>query len=304
MTIATTDGAAAPLTFAIPFYSGINYLPRAIESLLAQSDGNWKAFVCDNASPEPGVEALVQRYGDSRLGYLRNKSNYGMARDFNRCLDLAETDLVTLLHADDELLPRYCGTMRAAAGRHPTAVAFFCRAQIIGSDNRPAFSIANLVKDVINPSSRREGVLAGEAGVRALLNGNFIMAPTLCFRKSVLGSRRFPEEFKFVLDLELTTSLLLEGESLVGLPEVAYRYRQHQENTTAELTRTQVRFREESAYFDRMRRKASDRGWEHCRRVAEKKRIIKLNLTVSVLESCLRLRLGDARRRLGLLREL
>jgi len=272
--------------------------------VLAQADGSWRAFVCDNASPEPGVEEVVRTVGQGRIGYVRNETNLGMAGNFNRCIDVAETELVSLLHSDDELVPSYVGTMRAAADRYPGAAAFFCRAEIIGPDGKQRFSLTDYVKDFISPSATDEFMIEGERGVRALLKGNFIMAPTLCFRKAVLGDRRFPEGFKFVLDQELTTSLLLAGDSLVGLPDVCYRYRRHEDNATEQFTRTQLRFREESEYFDRMRVTAQDRGWDECVRLARRKRIIKLNVGYRTLKSAALLQLDDARRGIKLLREL
>jgi glycosyltransferase involved in cell wall biosynthesis len=292
------------ITFAIPFYTGITYLARVLQSILAQEDPNWEAIVCDDG-PEQGVEAIVRTFGGGRVRYLRNPKNLGIAGNFNRCLDVAETDLVTVLHADDELLPTYCGTMRAAALRHPRAAALFCRAEIIDERGEHVFSLTDVVKDVlINPSPKQELILAGEPGIRALLKGNFIMAPTLCFRKDVIGARRFPEGFKFVMDWELTTSLLLDGEHLIGLPERCYRYRRHDEAATSKYTRTQLRFREESGYYDRMKLKAQERGWDECVRLATRKRIIKLNVTYRALKNVALLDLQEARRGFRLLRDL
>jgi glycosyltransferase involved in cell wall biosynthesis len=292
----------SPITFAIPFYSGAAYLARAIESVLAQRDGAWQAIVIDDGS-EPGIEQLVRGYGE-RIAYLRNPTNLGLGGNFNRCIDAATTDLVTVLHADDELMPSYCATLRAAASRHPGAVAVFCRVHIIGPDHRPRLSLADFVKDRVHPSPHREITLAGEPGVRALLRANFIPAPTLCFRKSVLGDRRFPAQYKFVLDWELTTRLLLDGESLIGIPERCYRYRRHDDAATSKYTRSQLRFREESDYYDRMRETARSRGWDRCVAVARQKRMVKLNVTYRALRSVVALQLADARRNLELLREL
>jgi glycosyltransferase involved in cell wall biosynthesis len=292
------------VTFAIPFYTGITYLARALRSIVAQDDASWQAVVCDDG-PEQGVEAIVRSFGDGRVRYLRNPKNIGMAGNFNRCIDVAETELVTVLHGDDELMPNYCGTMRAAAGRHPTAAALFCRAQIIDEQGTPRFSLTDVVKDVlINPAPDKELVLSGESGVRTLLKGNFIMAPTLCFRKSVLGARRFPEGFKFIMDLELTTRILLDGDTLVGIPDRCYRYRRHEENATSKYTRTQLRFREESEYYDRMKAVVAERGWDECVKLATSKRIIKLNVTYRALKNIALFDLGEARRGFRLLREL
>jgi len=295
---------ATELTFAIPFYAGRAYLARAIESVLAQRTANWRAFVCDNASPEPGIAELVRDAGRGRVAYVRNASNLGMIGNFNRCLDLAETELVTLLHSDDELAPDYSTSIASAADRHPSAVAVFCRAAIIDAHSQPRFSVADAVKDVINPASHRELVIAGRAGMRDLLRANFIPAPTLCFRKSVLGERRFPTGTKFVLDWELTTSLLLAGDSIVGIPARCYRYRRHDQNATQELTRAQIRHREEAAFYERMQAVVASRGWDDCAKIAAHKRILKLNVAYSVLKNVAALDLDQARRDLALLREL
>lgn len=293
---------AGPLTFAIPYYSGEEYLRRAIGSLHAQDDASWDAVVCDDSAA--GVEALVHEAGRGRVRYARNPKNLGLGGNFNRCLDVPDTDLVTILHADDELAPSYTRTMRAAADRSPRAAALFCRADIIGPESRPAFSLVDAVKGFINPAQHRETVLAGEPGIRALLRANFIMAPTLCFRTSVLGDRRFDASYRFVLDWDLTTRLLLDGDELVGLPDCCYRYRRHDANATEQLTRTHLRFREESAFYDRMQGIARARGWDACARLARDKRMVKLNLAYRTLKSAARMQLGDARRGLELLREL
>src|SRR4051812_27167102 len=102
------------ITFAVPYYRGLAYLRRAIESVFAQHSPDWKLIVVDDGSDEP-AEALVQQFPDPRVSYLRNTATLGMAGNWNRCLDLAQTNLVTVLHADDELLPNYVQLMAAAA---------------------------------------------------------------------------------------------------------------------------------------------------------------------------------------------
>src|SRR5262245_61189654 len=121
----------AAITFAIPFYTGGEYLRCAVESVLRQTRPDWELLVCDDAGPEPGTEALLRSFADARVRYVRNEANLGMIGNWNQCLDLARTDLVTLLHADDALLPGYADLMVKAAAGHPRAAAFFCAARII-----------------------------------------------------------------------------------------------------------------------------------------------------------------------------
>ncbi len=294
------------LSVGIPFYSGLDFLRRTLDSLLAQSDPRWRAFVSDD-SPDPltgqQVEQLVGSLRDARITYHRNPRSLGISGNWNRCLDLAETDLVTVLHADDELLPAYCGNMRAAAERHPSAVAFYCRAEIVGSDSQRVFDLPEMVKSFINPSTRKEVLLAGEPGFRALLWGNFIICPSICFRKRLLGARRFSSR-RFVLDWDMTTQLVLDGDTLVGLPDRGLRYRRHTDSATSQLTRNQQRFLEESDYYDRMLPIARARGWDRCVRLCEHRAILRLNIGLTALLSAARFQLADARQGFRLLRQL
>src|SRR5262249_34364804 len=151
-----------------------------------------------------------------------NDANLGMVGNWNRCLDLAETDLVTLLHADDELRPDYTDVMLQAAQAHPEAAAFFCQADIIDERGRCRFSFPDWFKRRLVPNRHGTVILRGEPALRALLRGNFIMCPTLCYRKCIVGNRRFIGAWRFAQDMYLTTQLLMEGETLIGLPQVAY----------------------------------------------------------------------------------
>lgn len=291
------------ITFAIPFYSGTDYLIRAIESIRAQQDCEWQALVCDDG-PDASIEAVVREAGRGRVRYVRNPKNLGMAQNWNRCLDVAETELVTLLHGDDELCPRYGARMVGAMGAFPRAAAAFCRYEAIGPASEPITSLTDRVKDYINPTGKTDTVLEGEPGMRALLRANFIAAPSLCYRKSVLGNRRFVADWKFVLDWELTTRILLDGDPLVGLPERLLRYRRHPEQATEQLTRDKRRFNEEIDFYEKMRAEVEARGWNRCAAVAKHKRLTKLHVAYRLMRSVARLELEDARFGLSLLREL
>lgn len=284
----------ACLTFAIPFYSNRLYLERAITSVSRQSNPNWRLIVCDDSGAESGVEELVAACRDERMTYHRNDRNLGMVGNWNRCLDLAPTDLVTLLHADDELLECYAEVMLAAADRYPEAAACFCRAVVINEEGRRRFSFPDFCKRFLVPGEERTRTYRGEPALRALLRGNFIMCPTLCYRKRILASRRFASAWRFVQDLELTTRLLLEGETLVGLPRVAYAYRRHGGSATTRYTDSLVRFAEEVRLYDRLGAEARARGWCRAGRLASQKAIIHLNLAYCALSDACRLRLRRA----------
>lgn len=288
--------SADPLTVAIPFYKGHAYLRLAIESVLRQTSSDWRLVVCDDG-PEAGTRELVASFRDPRIRYLRNERNLGMAGNWNRCLEVADTDLVNLLHNDDELLPNYVDEILRAGRAFPTAAAFFCRAKVIDADGRHTFSLVDYAKRFLQPKSAGPLVLQGKSAVEALMHGDFIMCPTVCYRRSRLPAERFRADWKMVLDLDFFTRILLGGGTIVGLPAVAYAYRRHADNATTAYTESLLRFEEESQLHDQVAQLARERGWPEVARVAAGKRVIKLHLLFRMAQDLGRLRLRAAARK-------
>jgi glycosyltransferase involved in cell wall biosynthesis len=268
---------SARLTFAIPFHRGLPWLRETIDSVRAQRVAAWRCVVLDDRGEPADVQAFVRDLGDERIDYHPNERTLGMVGNWNRGLDRAATDLVTLLHADDRLLPEYAERMLALADANPDAVAVCCDAEIIDAGGRPRFSLAEWVKRRLVPPGE-PWRLAGEAGLRALVLGDFVMCPTLVWRRSRLGARRFEPGWKQVQDLELLARLLLEGESIVGTRRRFYAYRRHPGSATATQTEDLSRFDEEIALLDRIAARARARGWASAARAADRKTIVRLHL--------------------------
>lgn len=268
---------SAELTLAVPFHRGLGYLREAIESALAQRDARWRLVVLDDRGEPAGVRELVLGFGDPRIEYRAHDRHLGMVANWNSGLDAAATDLVALLHADDRLLPDYVGIALALASAHPRAAALFCGAVVIDAAGRPRFSLADAVKGWLAPRGEPL-VLHGERALAALARGDFIMCPTLCFRRSLLGARRFDPRWRQVQDLDLLARLLLDGETLVGTRRAGYAYRRHAQSATARQSESLLRFEEEFELLERIAEAAARRGWSAAARVARRKAIVRLHL--------------------------
>jgi glycosyltransferase involved in cell wall biosynthesis len=294
----------ARLTLAIPFHHGLAYLREAIESALAQTRSDWTLVVLDDrGEPAEAVQALVAGFGDRRLACRSNDATLGMVGNWNHALDVVETDLVTLLHADDRLLPDYAETVLGLASARPDAVALACAAEIIDARGRPRFSFADAYKRLLVPRGE-PWRLAGEAGLHALLRGDFVMCPTLCWRRSVLGRRRFEAGWRQVQDLELLTRLLLEGETVIGTRRRSYAYRRHVASATEIQSENLLRFEEEALLYGRLAEAASARGWLRAARTARGKGILRLHLGFRAVADLAALRPGAAARKLRFLARL
>jgi hypothetical protein len=105
--------------------------------------------------------------------------------------------------------------------------------------------------------------------------------------------------------MDLVTRVLLSGQAIVGTPRRRlYRYRRHEQNATAQLTRELTRFREEAAFYDGIAERSRALGLKRSAKIAAAKRIIRMNLLYCLLRDAARLRFADARAKTKLLSSL
>src|SRR5918992_2944575 len=66
------------VSLGMPVFNAEQHIEEAIESLLAQSFGDFEIVISDNASSD-GTEEICRTYvtKDDRIRYFRNRANYG-----------------------------------------------------------------------------------------------------------------------------------------------------------------------------------------------------------------------------------
>lgn len=106
------------VTVAIPTYNRSELLAGAIESVLAQTYGDFRLLVADNASTD-GTHELVGRYDDPRIEYLRRPENLGLLGNFDDCLRRFETEYSLILCDDDLLRPSFLEEAVPMLDTHP-----------------------------------------------------------------------------------------------------------------------------------------------------------------------------------------
>ena len=283
---------AQPVSIFIPFYSrnaesGLKYLRAAIESVVTQSDPNWMLTIVDDRSPITGVEELVRSFQNDKIALHKNEKNLGQAGNWNVCKALCQTELFTILHADDELKPNYLNEMRAALEASPRTSALFCQADIINESGRVVPSFVDYVKSFIAPTDKPI-LLEGESGLNKLIAGNFIMCPTVMYRKSQVTGIEFTDQWRSIPDFSYWAALLLSDKRIEGLPKNCFRYRRHTESGTDEVRKSTKIFEEESDFYRNLAERCSNRGWHKAAKAAARMRMVKLRTAYFLLHDVLR----------------
>lgn len=107
-------------SFIMPAYKR-QFLANAIESILAQTYGDFELVVVNDASPE-NLREIVMSYHDPRLRYEENAENIGgkdLVACWNHCLQFARGEWVILATDDDVMEPVYLENTVHLLKKHP-----------------------------------------------------------------------------------------------------------------------------------------------------------------------------------------
>jgi glycosyltransferase involved in cell wall biosynthesis len=94
------------VAIGLPVYNGDNYLAAAIDSILAQSYGDFDFLISDNASTD-GTEEICRAYAkrDRRIRYIRQPRNVGAAANYNLMVGMTDSPYFKWAAHDDLLAP-------------------------------------------------------------------------------------------------------------------------------------------------------------------------------------------------------
>jgi glycosyltransferase involved in cell wall biosynthesis len=100
--------AMKKVAIGLPVYNGANYLVAAIESILAQTYGDFDLVISDNASTD-GTEEICRTYAerDLRIRYVRQAQNLGAAANHNYLVRICENPYFKWAAHDDLLAPGF-----------------------------------------------------------------------------------------------------------------------------------------------------------------------------------------------------
>lgn len=132
------ETAKMPLvSIAIPCFK-IDYLKESILSVVQQTYSNWELIIVNDASYDD-IDGVVNSFQDARIRYYKNEINLGKedpARNWNKCLELAQGEFFALLCDDDLYAPTFIEEMLKLANRYPLCGTFRTRANFIDAQGK------------------------------------------------------------------------------------------------------------------------------------------------------------------------
>jgi glycosyltransferase involved in cell wall biosynthesis len=95
-------------TIAIPTYKRPELLENALISALNQVEiDDYEIVIVDNDYSSSATEKIVEKNLNENVYYFKNEKNIGLFGNWNRCIELAKGEYITILNDDDWLSENY-----------------------------------------------------------------------------------------------------------------------------------------------------------------------------------------------------
>lgn len=216
------------VSIAIPTYNCERYIAQSIESLLAQTFGDFEMVISDNASTD-GTEEVCRRYAalDARVRYVRRSENIGGPGNFRHVFSLCSGQFHKWSTADDYWHPDFLLEAVAVLDTALDVVLCYPRTQLIDEGgNRIDDYADNLDLDHHSPSARMRalyrriglcnahlGLIRREAMLRSrLIAGHLASDVDFLGEMALLGKFRLLPEIRFYRRFHRDSSSWARGD--------------------------------------------------------------------------------------------
>jgi len=196
------------VSIIVPTYNRAHVLPRAIDSVFAQTMGDFELIIVDDASTDTTQE-LIESIDDPRVRYMRHETNLYAGAARNTGLDAAKGEFIAFLDSDDAWLPHKLE--QQVAGLREAGEDW------VASYTGAYVNMTGAVREKTVYTARYEG----DVLLDYLMCRFAIWTPTFLFRSAVLAAvGHFDTELERGEDIDFYLRVLTQGK-LARLPEPA-----------------------------------------------------------------------------------
>jgi len=214
--------AVPAITVAISVYNGERFLAPAIESVLAQTFGDFELLILDDGSRD-ATQAIIQRYAalDSRIRPIL-RENRGLVASLNQLIEEARAPIIARMDADDICMPERFARQIAFLAGHPDHGVVGC-----WSEDIDEFGNSYSVVAPEHPDTHEGFLAAIESGAPLLCH------PAVMYRRDLVRSvGGYHAAFRHCEDLDLWLRLA-SVTKLCSIPERLIRYRHYDEQVSS-----------------------------------------------------------------------
>lgn len=197
------------ISVIMPSYNSEEFIELAIQSVLEQTFTNIELIVIDDASSDNTTNIIKNMAEkDSRVCFIQNEKNMGVAYTRNKGFDLSRGEYVALLDSDDVWHPQKLEKQLILAKKFMADIVY-CSYGIIDEFGKKRCN------DFIVPSTTK---------LEDMFVKSVISCSTAMLSRDIVKKYHFPTEF-YHEDYAMWLQLLKDGKKAVGEREVLAQYR-------------------------------------------------------------------------------
>ena len=214
-----TNSSEWSVSIIIPTFNDSRFLPDALNSLLAQSWGQWNCYVIDDFSSQEVAKVVEEvTQGDTRFKVITHSRNLGLAASRNTGIAASSDPLIQFLDADD-MLTRWALETRVETIRTSKIECFGSYGRIIQCTEETLLSDLDSWDQVVTVENRSFYNAEGESP--------FTVHAPLIKREAIEAIGGFDESYvNGAEDWEFWNRLLRTGGTFVGTSRIVGAYRQ------------------------------------------------------------------------------
>lgn len=205
------------------------FLAEAVRSVLDQTLTDLELLVIEDPGPDGATAGpTISQFDDPRIRLITNPAPTSLVDQLNQGLQLARSELVARMDADDICAPRRLELQREFLDTHPDV-------DVVGAQLAIIDESGALI-------GRRQYPLRHDQIVSAMMRFNPLAHPAVMFRRRVVveaGGYRYPA--RAAQDYELWSRLAVAGARFGNRPELLLSYRVHRRSVKATRLRDTVR---------------------------------------------------------------
>lgn len=205
----------AKISVIVPVYNVEEYLPRCVESILAQTYRNLEIILVDDGTKDNGG-AICDAYArqDARVQVI-HKKNGGLSSARNAGIDASTGEYIAFVDSDDWIEPEMYEKMMALMEKYAVRLVCAGRWDVSSETGEKRMGLC----------PPREEVISGEELVRRIFHWDNIdsAAWDKLYHRSLFASARYPLGV-ICEDVPTTYRIALDAGQAAMLPEPFYNY--------------------------------------------------------------------------------
>ncbi len=208
------------VSVVMPVYNGARFLRLAVDSVLAQTMGDFEFIIIDDGSTDDSL-AILRSYTDKRIQIIENVVNRGVTASLNKGMEAPQGEYLARMDCDDRCHPERLARQVECLDTHPDWAMVATRVMLIEWDGRLKGEWA-------------EDAHRSPEAIRARLpQANCIAHSSVMIRAEVLHAYGYNAEQIHSQDYDLWLRLVADGYRIGKLDEALVALRVHEQSVTA-----------------------------------------------------------------------